>query len=235
MKHFSSPIRLATSQPLDQLAVHDDRSAGGGVLALGAVADGGIPDDLAVAGVEGHQVRLVGGHVNVIAVDRDAAHRRRGRVGSVAILPNQLAGLGVQGLQHHTVVVHVQHAVVDDGRGLVAEDDAVLHGPAPHQPQIVDVLRVDLIQRAEGVGLVIAPDHQPIGRIRIAQHGIGYGNIVLHFALDGNSAGRLLFLLRLLALALSCLAARPRDRRPSANTRRVDRMRRCEWSRWMRP
>ena len=209
MKHFSPPYCLATAQTLDQLAFHGNRSAGGGVLVLGAIADGGIPDDLAIAGVEGDQVRFVAGHENVIAVDRDAAHRRRARVGSVAILPNELAGLGVQGLQHLSGVVHIEHAVVDDGRGIVAQGVSILHGPTPHLPQVVHVLRGDLIQRAEGAGLVIAPDHQPIGRIRIAQHGIGHGDIVFHFALDGNSAGRLLFLFRLLASCLACAAAGP--------------------------
>ena len=95
----------------------------------------------AVARVEGHQVCVVGGDENLVVVDGDAAHGGRARVGSVAILPDQLAGLGVQSLQHVAGVVHVQHAVVHDGRGLVAGGSAFLHGPAPHQPQIVDVLR----------------------------------------------------------------------------------------------
>ena len=149
------------------------------------------------------------------------------RVGSVAILPNQLAGLGVQGLQHHAGVVHIKHAVVHDRRGLIAQDDAVLHGPTPHQPQVVDVLRGDLIQRAEGVGLVIAPDHEPVGRIRIAQHGVGHRHIVLHFARDRDSARRLRFLFRLLGLfrlsrwTVACLQIRRSlTRRDAANGHR---------------
>ncbi len=221
---FLLAIRSATSQTLDQLAVHGKRSAGGGVRALGAVADGGIPDDLTVAGVEGHQVRFGGGYENLVAVNRDAAHRGRGRLAPVAVLPNEIAGSGIQGLQHHPVVVHIKHAVVDDRRGLVAEDGAVLHGPTPHQPQVVDVLSRDLIQRAEGIGLVIAADHQPIRRIRVMQSGIGYRSVVLHLARDGNAARRLCFLPGLILTGL----ARPRVRRPPAGTPPADRMRRSE-------
>jgi hypothetical protein len=168
---------------------------------LGAVAHGRIPDDLAITSVEGHQVRFGGGHENLIAVDSDTAHRRRGQLGPVAILPNELAGPSVQGLQHHTVVVPIKHPVVNDGRGLISKDGAVLHGPTPHLPQVVYVLRSNLIQRAEGTGLVIASDHQPIRRDPITQPGIGYGNVVLDLACDANSAERLWFLPRLTRVA----------------------------------
>ena len=202
MKHFSSRYVAQDRGPaLNQLAFHGERSAGGGVLALGAVADGGIPDHLAVAGVEGHQVRFAGGHENLVAVDRDAAHGRRGGIGAVAILPDQFAGLRVQSLQHHAGVVHIEHAVVDDGRGLVAVARAFLHGPAPHQLQVVDVLRGDLIQRAVVAGLVVAPDHQPVAGIGIAQHGVGDRNVVLHFARHRDPTGRL----AAPAALLSCL------------------------------
>ncbi len=82
-------------------------------------------------------MRVAGRDENLVVVDRDAAHGGRGRIGAVAVLPDQIAGLRVQGLQHHAGVVHVQHAVVDDRRGLVAVARALLHGPAPHQAQVV--------------------------------------------------------------------------------------------------
>src|SRR6185369_11323502 len=99
-------VLLATAQALDQLAFHGDRSAGGGVLVLGAVADNGLPDHFAVARIESDQVRFAAGHVDVVAVDRDAAHGRRTGVRTVAILPDQLAGPGIQCLQHLSGVVH---------------------------------------------------------------------------------------------------------------------------------
>ena len=190
---FLFAIRRAgvAAQSLNQPAFHRERAAGVGVLAFGAVADGRVPNHLAVAGVERHQMRVAGGHENLVVVDRDAAHGGRGGIRAVAILPDQLAGLRVQRLQHHAGVVHVQHAVVHDGRGLVAVARAFLHGPTPHQTQIVDVLRGDLVQRAVVGGLVIAANHQPIAGIGIAQHGVGDRNVVLDFTRHGDSAGRL--------------------------------------------
>ena len=119
--------------------------------------------------------------------------RMAGAVGlvAVAILPDQIAGLRIQRLQHHAGVVHVEHAVVHDGRGLVAVARALLHGPAPDQTQVVDVLRGDLIQGAVVGGLVVAANHEPVAGIGIAQHGVGDRNVVLDFTRDGDSTGRL--------------------------------------------
>ncbi len=169
-------------------------------------------------------MRIAGCYENLVVVNRDAAHGGRGGIGAVAILPDQLAGLRVQCLQHHAGVVHVQHAVVHDRRGLVAVARALLHGPTPHQTQVVDVLRGDLVQRAVIGGLVVVANHQPVGGIGIAQHGVGDRNIVLDFARHRDSTrrlrGRVVVSARLVAKAAGAAA-------PAASTPHAARKRRC--------
>ncbi len=48
--------------------------------------------------------------------------------------------------------------------------------------KLMHVVARDLIQRAVIPGLIVAANHQPIGRIGMAQHGVGDGLVVLDLA-----------------------------------------------------
>ena len=94
---------------------------------------------------------------------------------------------GVDRLHDVAGIVHEQGPVVDHRRGLIG---ALIHGPDPLKLQILHVRRGDLVQRAVVVGVIVVPDHQPVGRIGIAQHGVGDGSVVLHRARNRQTSGR---------------------------------------------
>ena len=68
------PEPIAAVQPLDHLAARDDRTARIGEAAA-RVRDRHIPRHLAGARIERDQAAVVGRHVDLVAVDRDVAHR----------------------------------------------------------------------------------------------------------------------------------------------------------------
>ena len=107
---------------------------------------------------------------------------------AVAVFPDQLAGLAVDRLHDVAGVVEIDDAVVHERRGLVGA--AFVHRPDPLQAQILDVVGGDLVERAVVRGVVVAPDHQPVAGIGIAQHRVGDRDVVLHFAGDGDAGGR---------------------------------------------
>ena len=125
-------------------------------------------------------MRIRCGQDDLVLVDRDAALRSRVGIGAVGVLPDQIAGLGIQRLQDVPGVVQVHDAVVNDGRGLIGA--GVVHRPAPHQLQTLRVIDVDLIQRAEVMGGLVAANHQPVAGRRILQHRVRHRNVVLHFS-----------------------------------------------------
>ena len=168
------------------LPLRDDGSAAGAVGAVGAVADRGIPHVLAGARIQREDLRRPGGHVDLVVVNRQAALRVAGGGLADAILPDQFAGLRIQRLHDIARVVDEHGPVVDHGSGLIG---ALIHRPGPDQAQILHVVRGDLVQRAEVVGVIVVPDHQPVGRIRIAHHRVGDRRVVLHVSRNGQTSG----------------------------------------------
>src|SRR5207249_8601404 len=67
-------VAVASGQTLNDLAVRDDGSARFGV-SPGPVGDHRLPDDLAGAGVERDEPRVVRREEHLVLVDRDVAHR----------------------------------------------------------------------------------------------------------------------------------------------------------------
>ncbi len=67
-------VQFAAAKTLDDFAVDDDRAAGIGE-ALGVVGDDGVPNHPAGPGVERHDVRIRGGDVDLVLIDRQIAHR----------------------------------------------------------------------------------------------------------------------------------------------------------------
>ena len=140
-----------------------------------------LPGQLAGHGVEGIDVvvvariddrHAVNGHVPVVL--RKAAHDLGDVVRNVAaVLPQQVAGHGVDRLQVIVRVRHEQHAAVRQRRPLLGPRR---QGPRPYQLQIADVVAIHLVERAVAPTVLRAAPHQPVARRRILEHGVGDGN-----------------------------------------------------------
>src|SRR5438445_2712768 len=94
------------------------------------------------------------------------------------ILPDQISSRGVQRLNDAARVRQVHDAVVDKWRSFLSA--GVVHRPGPGELKLLDVPRVDLIERAVPPGVVGAPPVEPIARSGVAQHGLGYRAEILH-------------------------------------------------------
>ena len=135
-------------------------------------------------------MRVVGRQENLVAHDADAANRAAaaawGLIRTRAGLPNQIARLGIQGLDNVTWTHEIKDAVVHDRRRLVGA--RIVHRPLPDELEMLNVVAVDLIQRAVTPALVVAAEHQPVTRRRVLEHFESHWNIVLHFTVNGHSS-----------------------------------------------
>jgi hypothetical protein len=141
------------------------------------VEDLGFPGDFAGACVE--RVREIVGAVveNVLAVDCEVTVDRRKRnvvavvaLHGAAVFPQQIARGSVEGLRKIVRVREVHDPVIDQRRAFL---HALRERPRPNQAQIVDIAAIDLVERAVPPVIERAAPHEPIGGIRILQHGIG--------------------------------------------------------------
>ena len=134
-----------------------------------------VPDHLAAAGVERDDVRVDGRQVDLVVVDGEVAGRDDAaeilRVVLVPVAPEELPGGGVERFDDAERARDVHDAVVDErvrlGPALGADR------PRPDEAQPIRVLRVDLVQRAVAPPVEGAPPVDPVGRVRIEQHGVG--------------------------------------------------------------
>ena len=163
----STNTELATRDANHHLAVRDERRQRHVVPAL-VVRDRGRPDFPPGSGVDGHEHRVRGGEVDLIAVqghaatgpvDRDDVFRK-----ASSVAPENRAGSNID--SDHLVAWRrdKHHAVVDDGRRLVSARLAC--GQHPHRLQAIDVGRGDLLEGAVPPAVVGAPDRQPVSRLR---------------------------------------------------------------------
>jgi hypothetical protein len=83
------------------------------------------------------------------------------------VLPEQIAGAAVQGLNHVVRVCKKDDTVMHQRRLFLISR---LHVPGPCQFQSADIAGADLLERAVAPGAVIAPPHQPVPGIRALQH-----------------------------------------------------------------
>ena len=152
------------------------------------VGDDRVPDPLAGARVEGDEAGIGRGHEELVLVNGEvAAHAGvAGRRHLHLVLPDEVSGGRVERLHHRADAGEVHDAVVHDRRRRVPA--ALAHRPHPGQLQLAGVEPVDVRQRAVVPRLVIAPDHQPVAVVRIAQHRVGDGPIVLDRAGHGDAA-----------------------------------------------
>ena len=195
--------RRAARAPADHVPL-DDHGAGRVADPLPVVRRARFPVGLAGARVDGDDLRVGGQVIEVLAVQREVPRA----VAELAVLadvvrllplvvPDQVAGGGVDRLQ---VVVarlgDVHHAVVDQRPDLLGP---LFHRSHPGQPELPDVVAVDLIERAEGLEIVGAVRHQPVGGVRVAEHLVrdrhellllpGRGQLDLHAGV-GRTASR---------------------------------------------
>ena len=180
----------------DDLAVRDDRPRAL-VRGMGPVVeDAGLPDQLAGLRVEGEDVLVDAGVDDEVVVDgevpvgrADAGHDALARVvGEVAaVLPEQVPRGGVDGLDDVARVRHVEDAVVDERRALLAAAGA--ERPRPHHPQVADVVPVDLVEGAVAPAVEGAAPHEPVVRRRRLQHLVGDGNELRGGLCEGVGGG----------------------------------------------
>ena len=165
----------------------DDHRAARGGVAFRPIGNRRLPHFLPSPRVERDEARIVGREQHLVLVDRDVAHRAHPdlRVRPDVVLPDQLAGARVERLQDVRGVDQIDDAVVHE-RHRFARAAAFVHRPHPHELQILDVVAGDLRQRAVAPALVVAPRHQPVAGIRIAQHLVGHRYVVLHLAFGGD-------------------------------------------------
>src|SRR5262249_56351560 len=77
------------------------------------------------------------------------------------VLPKQIAGAAVQGLNHVVWVSKENDTVMHQRRLFLVSR---LHVPSPSQLQGADITGADLVERAVTPRAVIAPPHEPVTR-----------------------------------------------------------------------
>ena len=171
-------------QHLAGLAVFDDGRRAGHGVAGGVIAEFLVPDHLAGVLVQRHDAGVEGAEVDLVAIDGGAAvdhvAARADVVGkAVAVGPQALAGLGVEGEDARVGAGHVDHTVVDDGLRFLAALLLVAEGIAPRRSQLEHVLGVHLSQRAPALG---------VGAHAVLQHVAG-GGVVVGNVFPGDRLG----------------------------------------------
>ena len=149
---------LGSARSENHLAPGDDRAARHGVALL---ADTGVPDQGACLDVQRYDMSVGRRHEHQRAVDRD----RLLRVGrdvfgqAVGVLPQDVPGCGVNGLQDVLEGVNEHHAIMHQRRAQVR---ARRQGKRPAEAQPVDIAFVDLAQRAKALGISSPASVEPV-------------------------------------------------------------------------
>ncbi len=144
-----------------------------------------LPHHLAGVLVQRHHRGVEGAEEHLVAIDRGAAvdhvAARADVVGQAVVVgPQALAGLRIEGEQPRVGGGHVDHAVADDGLGLLAALFLVAEGVRPGRGQLEHVVGVDLLERAPALG---------VGAHAVLQHVAG-GLVVVGDVLPGHILGQ---------------------------------------------
>ena len=190
------PPRGSQLRPRVHLPAGDDRPGGLIGRVHPVVEDLGVPDHLAGLRVQREDVVVHAGVDDQLAVDRDvpvgvdqgADHVIAEIVRAIPpVLPDQVAGHRVDGLDDVARVGHEQHAVADQRGPLLA---ARRERPRPDQPEIADVVAVDLVERAVAPAVQRPAPHQPLVRTRVLQLRVGHRADAVRFLREDRRPGR---------------------------------------------
>ena len=170
----SAGAEFAAGHPGDDVALHDQRSAGDRD-AIGVVGNLRIPDHFAGLGVQRDDVRVDGAEVDVVTVedaapvDHVAADDGQGLVRKLAlVLPEEFTAARIQPEERVVRGGDHEHSVVFDRNDLVALRQTGRKLPDRHQ--FADIRLRDLCQRAEAVPVEGATVLEPVRSRRIAHH-----------------------------------------------------------------
>ena len=149
----------------DQNLAVDGRRRHRLAVAFFRIGDVGGPHRLAGLGVERHQLGVERRQIDLVAIDGDAAVVRAAAIGRdrphvVLVVPQLLAGLGVERVDVAERRGDVHHAVDDDRRGFHQLLDLGLENPGRMQP--LHVGAVDLVLGIETLLIIIAVGVQEI-------------------------------------------------------------------------
>ena len=163
----AADAELAAGDARHHPVLHDERRRR---LAVAAPVVGhlGVPDEVAAARVDGHEVGVEGAHVEGVAEDGDAAVVAPAADAQVVGQRVLVAPVRAPGRRVHRGQVARrlgdEHHPVDDERGrlgAVELADAV----GPLQLEVGDVRPVDLVEAAEALAVEGAAVHQPVVRL----------------------------------------------------------------------
>ena len=172
--------QLAAGRPHHDLAPDDQRGQRA-VVPLVIVLDDLVPHDSARLGVEGDQVGIDRGEIDLVLVEPHAPVRRmelQEVVGQVLlVVPEDVAVLRVQ-REDLVLRRRDEHdAVVDHRRRLVTLGDA--GAQRPDRRQLPRVLRSDLVEGAVSPAGVIASVHEPVLGLGVQEPRVGHGAVVM--------------------------------------------------------
>jgi hypothetical protein len=125
-------------------------------------------------------------HLVLIKRDASIAAIEVWRSWADAVFPDQLTGPGIQRLHNIVGVGKEDDAVMDDWGHFVGAP--LVHRPSPFELQILDVVGVDLLQRAETPSLIVAAEHEPIAICGMFQHGVGNRPVGRYLPGDAETA-----------------------------------------------
>ena len=180
-RHPAAGVEVIAAGHAGHDAPLDDHRAAGVVLADGPVADRDVPLDLAGPRVQGHEVGVVGGDVQLVAVEGavavDAGQRRRVLDTLPAVLPDARAVAHVEGLDE----VARLHQGTSSRRARAGWFPA---GPPPWSrpmPAAGGRRWTCLIWSRGAVPPVAVgpPPHRPVPGRRIEQHGLGHRRVAV--------------------------------------------------------
>ena len=177
------PAPRPAAPPGHDPAVGDDRAGAVAGRCLPVVEDLRLPRGLAGRRVERVGVVVVADVDDEPIVDGDVPHAA-GVAAHVlvdvlrqvaAVLPDEVAGHRIDGLDDVAAVRHVERAVVGQRRHLLR---AGHQRARPGETEVADVLARHLVQRAVAPAVERAAPHRPVRGVGILQHGVGDGHEV---------------------------------------------------------
>src|SRR5690606_13745144 len=180
---FLTGIRVASEQPADHaelitgravdqqnfsgfLILNDGRSAGHGVTHF-VVSELFAPDHFAGVLVQRHHAGIEGAEENLVAIDGGATvdHVTAGTDvvrQAMGVVPQLLAGAGVDGEYAGIGAGDVDHAVVDQRLGFLSALLLITKRKGPRRCQHGDVVGVDVVECAVALSLDAQAVHQDV-------------------------------------------------------------------------